>query len=357
MGILALIGTDKGAFALRTGASRERWTVAGPMLLGWKVTATARDPRGRTYAATASDVYGPALHASDDARTWRQLDALPAWAPESSREMRQIWTLVCADRGAGRGERLYAGVDDAGLFASDDRGRTWRGLDGLNEHPTRASWYPGAGGLCLHAVLIDPRDPRRIWTAISSVGVLRSDDGGATWEHKNAGIPPMLEDPELPEIGRCVHALAADPDDADTIWRREHNGMFRTRDGGERWERVEHGLGSWFGFPLALDRRTKHLYDVPLESDEHRVMPGGAMALYKSTDGGASWHALRGGLPQQHAYAGVLRGALALDHRDPCGVVFGTTAGAVFASRDAGATFARLDCTLPRILSVELYDA
>jgi hypothetical protein len=350
MGLLALIGTDKGAFVLRASDARERWTIAGPLFKGWKVTASARDARGRFFAATASDVYGPALHASEDALDWSQIEQGPQWGKESEREMRQIWTLVP------HGARLYAGVDDAGLFASDDGGASWHGFDALNEHPSRASWYPGAGGLCLHAVLVDPRDARRLWAGISSVGVFRSDDGGATWALKNDGIPAMLEDEHFKDIGRCVHGLVADPDDADAIWRREHNGMFRTRDGGDSWERVESGLGSWFGFPLALDRRTKDLYDIPLESDEYRLMPGGAMAVYKSADGGDSWHPLRAGLPQSHAYAGVLRAALALDHRDPCGIVFGTTAGAVFTSRDAGESFARLDCTLPRILSVELYD-
>jgi len=350
MSLLALIGTDKGLFLLRTDDERASWSIDGPTFKGWKITATARDAAGRFWAATASDVYGPALHVSDDARAWTQLDAGPEWPKESGREMRQFWTL------APHGDRMYVGTDDAGLFASDDGGATWLGFDALNEHPSRANWYPGAGGLCLHAVLVDARDAQRIWAAISSVGVLRSDDGGATWTLRNDGIPPMLADDRFPDIGRCVHGLAADPDDANAIWRREHNGMFRTRDGGDSWERVEHGLGSWFGFPLAIDRRTKALFDVPLESDEYRLMPDGAMAVYTSVDGGDSWRALRGGLPQRHAYPGVLRAALALDHRDPCGIVFGTTAGAIFTSRDAGETFARLDCMLPRVLSVELYD-
>ena len=349
MAIHAILGTEKGGFLLRGDADRRSWTLSDPLFKGWKVTASAQDADGRTYVATASQVYGPAIHVSDDLDTWRQLDAGPAWAEGSERALNQVWTLL-ADRG-----RVFAGVDDAGLFVSDDRGATWRSVEGLNEHPTRSAWYPGAGGLCAHALLVDPADAQRMWVGISAVGVLRSLDGGASWAPCNEGIPSMIEDSEHAELGRCVHGLVADPDDADRIWRREHNGMFRSTDGGEHWERIEEGLGSWFGFPIARDPRTGALYDVPLESDEYRLPAGGALRVYRSLDDGDSWHALENGLPQRECYAGVLRGGLALDRCDPCGVYLGTTSGSVYVSADGGESFQALGCSLPRILSVEVY--
>ncbi|MEE8218756.1 MAG: exo-alpha-sialidase [Vicinamibacteria bacterium] len=349
MAVLVLVGTDKAAFALRSENARSDWAIEGPLFKGWKVTATARDPSGRYLAATASDVYGAAIHVSDDARDWRQLEHGPAWSKDGGRKLNQVWTLVPTK------DRLYAGVDEAGLFVSDDAGETWSSVESLNEHATRSGWYPGAGGLCAHAVLIDPKNPKRIWCAISAVGVFRSEDGGDSWQLKNDGIPPVVEDKEHKDLGRCVHGLVADPDDADTIYRREHNGMFRTRDGGETWERIESGLASWFGFPIAMDRGTRTLYVVPLESDEYRIPPDGRFRVFRSRDGGDSWQALEKGLPQEHAYMGVLRAALAVDHLDPCGVYLGSTAGTVYISADAGDSWSQIPATFPRILSVSVF--
>ena len=259
MGVVAIIGTDKAAFLLRSGKDRRAWKIESPLFKGWKVTATARDESGRYFVATASDVYGPAIHVSEDLQKWRQIEKGPAWPEDRQRKLKQIWTLVSAPG------RLYAGVDEAGLFVSEDGGEHWRGLDGLNEHSTRSKWFPGAGGLCAHAVLIDPRQPQRLWCGISAVGVFRSEDGGQTWHLKNEGIPPVIEDKGHEMLGRCVHGLVADPDDADTIYRREHVGMFRSRDGGESWQRIENGLASWFG--TALER-------APEPTHRHRLGPG-----------------------------------------------------------------------------------
>lgn len=349
MTILGILGTAKGGFLLRSD-DRSDWRLEGPLFKGWKVTASTREPGGPWIVATASDVYGPALHLSDDLVTWRQLEDGPRWSEESCRRFRQFWTIHATP------ERWLVGIDDAGLFESRDRGESWRSVEALNEHPTREGWYPGAGGLCLHCILVDPANPDRIWCGISSVGVFRTEDGGLSWCEKNGAIPPMIEDDGHAEIGNCVHALVADPADANRMWRREHNGMFRSSDGGDTWERIEDGLGSWFGFPLVRDRRTGSLYDVPLESDEYRMPTDGALAVYRSRDDGDTWEGLRNGLPQEHAYMGVLRSALALDHRDPCGLVFGTTSGTIFVSSDAGESWRGLPWTLPRILSVELYD-
>ncbi|MCP3905852.1 MAG: exo-alpha-sialidase [Planctomycetes bacterium] len=316
------------------------------------MTAAARGPSGRFLAATASEVYGHAVHVSDDLSSWRQIGEPPQWpAPDTGdgRKLNQVWTLVPA------GDRWFAGVDEAGLFTSDDDGETWTPVDGLNEHATRGSWFPGAGGLCAHTVLADPKRPERIWCGISAVGVFRSDDGGATWHTKNDGIPAVIEDKTHKDIGRCVHAMVADPDDADLIYRREHVGMFRSRDGGERWERIENGLASWFGFPISMDRDTRALFCVPLESDEYRVPVDGALRVYRSTDGGDSWQACGNGLPCEHAYTSVLRKAMDVDHLSPCGVYFGTTSGSVYISNDAGASFSAIPAVLPRVYSVSVF--
>lgn len=350
MGVVGIVGTAKGGFVMRSDAGRERWELEGPLFKGWKVTAAARDERGRTFLATASDVYGAAIHASDDLETWRQIEHGPAWPKGGERKLNQIWTLRAAPGG-----RWFAGVDEAGLFVSEDGGEHWEPVEGLNEHPTRPKWFPGAGGLCAHALLVDPRDHDRIWCGISAVGVFRSDDGGRTWTPKNEGIPAPIEDETHKDIGRCVHGMVADPDDADTIYRREHVGMFRSHDGGEHWERVESGLPSWFGFPITMHRASKTLYVVPLESDEYRMPVEGRLAVYRSRDGGDSWEALGEGLPQSHAWTGVLRGALDCDQLDPCGLAFGTTGGRLYCSRDGGDSWSALPCELPRILHVSTW--
>lgn len=349
MRITCIVGTLKGAFLLHTDESRRDWSIEGPSFKGWKVTASSRDLDGGFLLATASDVYGAAVHRSGDLREWRQVEKGPAYDEDSGTKLNQIWFL------AGAGERLYAGVDEAGLFSSADRGESWELVRGLTDHPSRDNWFPGFGGLCAHCMLFDPRDPDRMWVGISAVGVFRTEDGGRSWESKNEGVPCIIEDEEHEDIGYCVHALVQDPDDPDTIWRQDHRGMFRTRDGGDRWEEIQEGLPSTFGFPLVLDRRTRTLFAVPLESDEFRIPSGGALRVYRSRDGGDSWHALTGGLPQEHAYMGVLRSAVAADSLDPCGVVVGTTAGSLHVTRDGGDGWRTLPWTLPRILSVETY--
>jgi photosystem II stability/assembly factor-like uncharacterized protein len=344
-----LAGTQKGAFLFRSSSARSDWTIEGPLFKGWKVTAAARLPDGTFLAATASDVYGPALHRSRDLREWRQIEKGPAWPEGSTRKLNQIWKIA-----AGHG-RVFAGVDEAGLFASADGGTTWTPVTGLNEHPTRAAWFPGAGGLCAHAVLFDPNDRNRMWCGISAVGVFRSDDGGATWQPKNSGVRMIIEDQAHKEIGFCVHGLAQDPRDADTIYRQDHAGMYVTRNGGDTWEAAENGLPSGFGFPIAVDRTSGRVYAAPLESDEHRMPVDGALRVFRSGDGAASWQALAAGLPQTRAYMGVLRGALDVDALDPCGVYFGTTAGTVHFSADGGDSWRTLPCTLPRVLSVSAF--
>ncbi len=348
MKIRTFVGTAKGAFLFTSDASRREWQIDGPLFRGWKVTAAHRAPDGTYFAATASDVYGPALHRSRDLREWTQVVAGPAYAEGGDRRLRQIWTIA-----SGHGT-VYAGVDEAGLFASRDGGAEWTPIEGLNDHATRSRWHPGLGGLCAHAILIHP-DATRLWCGISAVGVFRSDDGGQTWHPKNDGVQVIIEDDEHKDIGYCVHGLALDPSDPDRIYRQDHRGMYRSTDGAETWERNENGLPSRFGFPIAVERGRGQLFSVPLESDEYRTPIDGALKVYRSRDHGDSWEPMSRGLPQQHTYAGVLRGALAVDHLEPCGVYFGTTAGSLYASADDGETWEALPCTLPRVMCVETF--
>ncbi len=341
-----VVGTTKGGFVVESDPERRRFRVEGPFFKGWKVTAIARDSAGTWLAGAASDVYGCAIHRSPDLEEWKQVTRGPAYAEGGDAKLTQIWRIL-----AGK-SRFYAGVADAGLFQSDDRGDTWEPIDGLNRHRTRGAWFPGNGGLCAHSILVDPRDERRLWCGISAVGVFRSDDGGATWKEKNGGVPVIIEDKEHKEIGYCVHAIAHDPRDSNTIYRQDHRGMFRTRDAGDSWQRIERGLESGFGFPLTIDRRTGALYAVTLESDEYRVPAGGRFCVFRSRDGGDSWHALTKGLPQANYWGIVLRAAVDADHLDPPGIYVGTTSGDLFASRDGGDSWSALPVKLPRILCV-----
>ena len=346
--ISIFIGTIKGAFVLRSDEQRRNWSVEGPLVKGWKATAIGRAPSGDYILGTSSVVYGTALHRSRDLVEWTPLEAPPAYSPKSGFKLNQVWTLATA------GERMLCGVDEAGVFESRDDGTTWQLVDGLSSLPSRHKWFPGFGGMCAHSVL-SANGGERLWVGISAVGVFRSDDGGRTWSSKNAGVPKVIPDEQYDDIGFCVHALAHDPDDPDTIWRQDHKGMFRSRDGGESWDSIETGLPSGFGFPLVRDRNTKTLYSFPLESDEYRLPMEGRVRIYRSRDDGDSWEATCAGLPQEHAYEGCLRSAMALDHLDPPGVYVGTTASHVYASADGGDSWTQQPCVLPRILAVEAF--
>lgn len=344
------IGTAKGAWIV-SSADRQSWEISGPHLKGWEVTTLGRAPGGDYLLSAVSPWYGAALHRSSDLSRWQQIVEGPAYAQD--RELSRIWTLQIV------GDALYAGVAEAGMFVSRDDGRTWSPMTGLNEHETRAGWEPGAGGLMAHRILDDPTNPDRMWCAISAVGVLRTDDGGETWQLKNAGVVCAAADGEDPEIGYCVHSIANDPANPDRIWRQDHKGVYRTTDGGEQWERIQNGLPneSGFGFPIVRHHGTGALFIVPLESDEYRTPVSGAFAAYRSTDDGDSWHVSGSGWPTDMYFAGVLRDAMDCDQLDTGGVYFGTTAGTVFASTDLGETWATLPATFPRISSVRVLDA
>ena len=349
MSVTLLIGTQKGAWILTSNTDRSQWSMEGPIFKGWKVTTAAKDEHGTYFLGVASDIYGPSIQKSTDLKTWEQVVNGPQFNENEGRKLNQIW-FISTD-----GDTYFAGVDEAGLFQSADRGATWQQVYGLNDHKTRPGWNPGAGGLCAHAFLRDKTNPDRYWCGISAVGVFRTDDGGKTWAPKNRGVRVIIPDEKTPEIGYCVHALAQDRDDPDVIWQQNHRGMYRTENGGDSWTSIQNGLPSTFGFPLEIDQDSGALFCFPQESDEYRMPVDGACSVYRSEDRGESWHALTNGLPSSGYFGTVMRGAMSVDQLSPAGVYFGTTSGSVYMTRDGGDAWSNLMTALPRILSVSSF--
>ncbi len=336
------IGTMKGAWIAWSDDSVD-WQLDGPYLKGWQVTTFGRAADGSHLLATGSSWFGAAIHRSTDLEQWDQVVAGPAFDEADGRKLEQVWTF------ADSGERLLAGVAEAALFTSDDSGETWSVVAGLDAHPTRKQWEPGLGGLAAHRVLVDTGNPQRMWTGISAVGVFATEDGGETWELRNEGVE-VTSPSDGGDIGYCVHALVAHPDDADTIWRQDHRGVYRTDDGGVSWERIERGLpGAGFGFPIDRDAASGALFVVPLESDQYRMPVDGQFAVYRSTDDGDSWHRCEA---TADSYTSVLRDAMATDCRG--GVYIGTTGGEVIHSPDGGDGWIGLPWRFPRILSTHV---
>lgn len=342
MSIVLAVGTMKGAWFARREASE--WRLSGPFLKGWQVNTFGRTADGAYLLTTGSSWYGAAVHRSDDLDQWTQVVAGPAYE-EDGPKLDQIWTLAQANG------TLLAGVAEAGLFRSEDGGATWTAVAGFNEHPTRPGWQPGLGGLAAHRILVDPNDPTHMWVGVSAVGVFETTDDGATWDLRNDGVPNASPNEEYPGIGYCVHCLVADPSDAETIWRQDHRGVFRTSNGGRNWERIETGLPAGFGFPIDRDPLTGRLFVVPLESDEFRLPVKGEFAVYASDDNGDSW--FRAGSSPRSGYDGVLRDAMAIDGAG--GVYVGSTSGRVAFSSDSGDHWDEIDETFPRILSLHAF--
>lgn len=337
------VGTEKGAYVLdRSGSS---WDVSGPMFPGWMVSAFGGTPDGTHLAAVGSNWFGIGIHRSDDFENWVQTDTPPGWPEDTGRKMEQVWTFRTV------GDRVWAGVAEAGLFTSDDQGVTWAPVSGLNEHRTRGGWEPGFGGLCAHRVEVDGDTQ---WVAISAVGVFRSDDGGVTWEPKNDGVDPvgLPEDAARPEVGYCVHCVAHDPANPNRIWRQDHSGVYRTADGGDNWERIENGLPANFGFVMWRDDSSERLFTVPLEADANRVPVDGALRVYRSDDDGDTWVESGSGWGSSPQFTGVLRGAFDGDNEGT--FCFGTTGGKLWLTTDNGETWEELDPAFPRIGAVSL---
>lgn len=338
------VGTEKGAYLVRDDG--DGWDVTGPLHEGWRVTAFGRAPDGRALLAVASNWFGCSLHVSADLEEWEQVGA-PAWPEGSDRTLEQVWTLHTID------DTVYAGVAEAGLFRSTDL-TTWEPVTGLNEHPTRQHWQPGLGGLCAHRVLDDGGG--RLWVAISSVGLMRSDDGGDSFRHADEGVVAAVDPEEGAEArGWCVHGVVNDPADPDRIWRQDHAGVYRTSDGGDSWERIDASLPNeaGFGFAIARDHDSGRLFLAPLHSDRNRTPVDGSFAVWASDDDGDSWQVSGTGWPDAPSYQGVLRGAIDTDHRGT--VAIGTTSGQVWATRDVGERWQQLPGTFPRINSVAVW--
>jgi photosystem II stability/assembly factor-like uncharacterized protein len=267
-------------------------------------------------------------------------------------ELKRIWHLEPA---AGDPDTVYAGAEDAALFRSTDGGQSWHELAALRRQPTASVWQPGAGGLCLHTLLIDPDDPQRMYAAISAAGAFKSDDGGASWRPINRGLRSAgIPDPEA-EVGHCVHRLALHPSRPEVLFMQKHWDVMRSDDAGESWREISGSLPSDFGFPIAVHaHEPETIYVVPIKSDSEHYPPEGKLRVYRSRSGGGEWEPLSLGLPQQNCYHNVLRAAMAVDTLQPCGVYFGTTGGQVYASPDDGDSWAPIVSDLPRVLSVEV---
>ena len=361
-----MVGTRKGAFILTSDGTRDRWEVSGPHFAGWEVyhvMASPADPQ-RLYASQNSGWFGQVLQRSDDGgATWQAVGnqfqysgvaGTHKWYDGSQHpwEFARVWHLEPSRTDP---DLVYAGVEDAALFRSSDGGQTWTELSALRQHSSAPSWQPGAGGLCLHTIILDPISPGRIFVAISAAGAFRSDDGGETWRPINQGLRSVgIPDPES-EVGHCVHRLAMHPSRPNVLFMQKHWDVMRTDDGGDSWREISGDLPTDFGFAIDVHaHEPETVYVVPITSDSLHFVPDGKLRVYRSRTGGNEWEALTKGLPQSDCYVNVLRDSMAVDSLDPCGVYFGTSGGQVYGSADAGDSWAALVRDLPPVLSVEV---
>lgn len=355
--VLLLVGTMKGAFVVRSDAERREWSVDGPHFRGETVYSLAFDQRGgrrRMLAGTQSFHWGSVVRASDDfGRTWSAPERQNVRFPEDSGlAVANVWQLRPGRDG--EPDVLYAGVEPAALFESRDAGETWSPVEGLLKHEHRPRWVPGGGGLCLHTIVLDAADPLRMGVAISTAGFYRTDDGGRTWQPRNAGVRAQFLPDKYPEFGQCVHKVVNHPSRPERLFLQNHWGLYRSDDWGDSWHDIANGVPSDFGFAMEVHPHDPDtVYIVPLESDEFRVVPGARLRVYRTRDAGASWHALEGGLPQEGAYETVLRDALAADSHDPAGIYFGTRGGKLWGSADAGESWSAIADALPPIVCVK----
>ena len=363
--VRVLVGTRKGAFVLTSDASRKSWKVDGPHFAGWEiyhVKASPADPN-RVYASQSSSWFGQVMHQSDDGgKTWETVgnqflyDGTPGthkWYDGSPHpwEFKRVWHL---EPSLDDPEHLYAGVEDAALFESKDGGKSWAELPALREHRTASEWAPGAGGMCLHTIVIDPKDKDRIFVAISSAGAFRSDDAGQSWRPINKGLRSNYIPDQDAEVGHCVHRIAMHPSRPDVLFMQKHWDVMRTDDGGESWREISGNLPTDFGFVIDVNSNDPDtVYVVPITSDSLHYVMDGKLRVYRSKTGGDDWEALTKGLPQRDCYVNILRDAMAVDALDPCGVYFGTSGGQVYASPDGGDTWSAIARDLPAVLSVE----
>jgi photosystem II stability/assembly factor-like uncharacterized protein len=364
--VRVLVGTRKGAFVLTSDEARKKWEVEGPHFAGWEIYHLKASPANpdRLYASQSSGWFGQVLQRSDDGgKTWDAVGndfpyegtaGTHKWYDGSPHPwvFARVWHL---EPSLTDPDLVYAGVEDAALFRSADGGRSWAELPGVRTHATGPSWQPGAGGLCLHTILLDPSNPERIFIAISAAGTFRSDDAGKTWKAINQGLHSEgLPDPNA-EVGHCVHRLAMHPSRPNTLFMQKHWDVMRTDDAGDSWHEISGNLPTDFGFAIDVHaHEPETVYVVPIKSDSHHFVPDGKLRVYRSRTGGNEWEALTNGLPQSDCYVNVLRDAMAVDSLDSCGIYFGTSGGQVYASADAGDSWNPIVRDLPAVLSVEV---
>ena len=364
--VRVLVGTKKGAFVLRADGKRDTWEVRGPHFAGWELYHLKGSPAhpDRIYASQTSGWFGQQLQRSDDGgKTWQPVgnaftyDGVAGthqWYDGTPHpwEFKRAWHL---EPSLSDPDTVYAGVEDAALFKSTDGGKSWAELSGLRKHGSGPNWQPGAGGLCLHTILQDPKDRQRLFVAISAAGCFRSDDGGATWKPINRGLHSQYIPDPTAEVGHCVHRIALHPSRPQTLFMQKHWDVMRSDDGGDNWHEVSGNLPTDFGFSIDVNTNEPDtIYVVPIKSDSEHFPPDGRLRVYRSRTGGNEWEALTEGLPQKDCYVNVLRDAMSVDSLDPCGVYFGTTGGQVYASADGGDTWSPIVRDLPPVLSVEV---
>ncbi len=354
--LLILAGTMKGAFVLRSDENRQEWEVGGPYFPGRAIYALAYDERNgrqRLWAAVNSSYWGSYLSSSDDfGKTWTEPETYGVKFPEGTdASVKQIWQIAMGHEP----DTLYCGVEPAALFKSTDAGQTWSLVKGLYDHPHRAQWTPGGGGLCLHTILPDPSDKKRLFVAISTGGVYRTDDGGENWQPRNIGVRAQFLPPEhrYPEFGQCVHKIVSHPFNPRKMFLQNHWGLYKSDDGGDSWTDIANGVPSDFGFAMEVDPNDASVYIIPLESDEFRCTPEGKLRIYRTRDEGKSWVAIENGLPQKHALETVLRDGLSADGLKPSGIYFGTRSGKLFGSNDGGDSWSAILESLPAVVCVK----
>jgi photosystem II stability/assembly factor-like uncharacterized protein len=365
-GVRVLVGTKKGAFILTSDGARRSWTVDGPHFGGWEIyhlKGSPADPN-RIYLAQNTGWFGQLMQRSNDGgRTWEAVGnqftydgatGTHQWYDGTPHpwEFKRVWHV---EPSLTDPDTVYAGVEDAAFFRSTDAGQSWHELTGLRNHGSGAQWAPGAGGLGLHTILIDPTNPSRIFIAISAAGAFRTDDAGKTWTAINKGLRSEHIPDQDAEVGHCVHRIALHPSKPDTLFMQKHWDVMRTDNAGDSWREVSGNLPTDFGFVIDVHaHEPETIYVVPIKSDSEHYPPDGKLRVYRSRTGGNEWQELAKGLPERDCYVNVLRDAMAVDRLDDCGIYFGTTGGQVYCSPDGGDTWSAIVRDLPAVLSVEV---
>ena len=365
-GVRVLVGTRKGAFVLTSDGTRMSWDVSGPHFGGWEIYHVKGSPADpdRLYASQSTGWFGQLVQrSSDGGRSWEPVGNTFVYDGDAGThqhydgtpkpwEFKRVWHL---EPSLTDPDIVYAGVEDAALFRTADGGQTWTELTALRGHGSGPQWQPGAGGLCLHTVLLDPSNANRMFVAISAAGAFRTDDGAASWQPINRGLISQHIPEPTAAVGHCVHRIAMHRSRPNVLFMQKHWDVMRSDDAGDAWHEVSGNLPTDFGFVIDVHAHEPDtIYVVPIKSDSEHYPPDGRLRVYRSRTGGHDWEPLANGLPQRDCYVNVLRDAMAVDALDPCGVYFGTTGGQVYASSDAGDRWAPIVRDLPAVLSVEV---